>query len=428
MMLFLCRNHLSSLFPNPTPWFDLSQPKIIFSDIKAGNINALDDQHLRYIDQKAFHLKYEGSSIRELAKILSSKAKTETEKARIIYTWITNNIAYDVGMSLNNIDLVDVNPATVLKERKTICSGYANLYQALAQEMGLDVVIIEGTATGSSYIVGDTAINHAWNAVKIQDQWYLLDATWGAGTVTETQFRKKFNPYYFATPPEQFIFNHFPADSAWQLLANPYTRENFEDLPDVSPGFFQKNIDLVSHRKREIKMGNQSQIILSVPQKTTVVTALKKNNQNIPDHYNLVQKEGKTVTIQSTFPELGKYKLDIFANSTQSQDYVHILTYQITATSINSPFPKTSIKFQENEGYLYTPLTYQLPNHKMVEFKLKVQNAIDIQVLNTETNEWTQLTRLDDLFMEKLKVGDSPVKVVAQFPGDPRYWTLVEYN
>jgi len=64
----------------------------------------------------------------------------------------------------------------------------------------------------------------------------------------------------------------------------------------------------------------------------------------------------------------------------------------------------------------------------MVEFKLKVQNAIDIQVLNTETNEWTQLTRLDDLFMGKSKVGDSPVKVVAQFPGDPRYWTLVEYN
>ena len=237
-------------------------------------------------------------------------------------------------------------------ERQTICSGYANLYQALAKAMGLDAVIIAGTATGASYVVGDSEINHAWNAVKIDNQWYLLDATWGAGTVEENQFQQRFKSYYFATPPEQLIFSHFPANPVWQLLEQPYTREKFQALPDVSPQLFQQNIDFISHQNRAIAMSRPTEIILSVPPEVTVTTNLKNNQRSLPDQYNLVQRKGEEVIIQTAFPESGEYELKIFANSNQSETYPHILTYQITANYTDSPFPRTFAHFQENEGYL----------------------------------------------------------------------------
>lgn len=38
-----------------------------------------------------------------------------------------------------------------------------------------------GYKLGQSY--QNTKANHMWNAVLLEDQWYLLDACWGAGKV-----------------------------------------------------------------------------------------------------------------------------------------------------------------------------------------------------------------------------------------------------
>ncbi len=428
--VFLFRDHLSSFFPEQTPSFNLSQPDTLFnsSEIIGGKTDSLNADNFQNIDEKVFRLNYQGKSIQELANLLSSLAETEAEKARSIYTWIADDIAYDVEMSLGNLYFADVRATTVLETRQTICSGYANLYKALAKAMGLDAAIIEGTATGASYVVGESTINHAWNAVKIEGQWYLLDVTWGAGIVEDNQFQKRFNPYYFATPPEQLIFDHFPANGVWQLLETPYTQKEFQDLPTVSPALFEKNIDLVSHPKKAITIENSTEIILSVPEEIVVTTKLKKNDRPLSDQYNLIQRQGENVIIHTAFPEAGKYELEIFANAKQSETYPHILTYQITANYANAPFPETFLNFQENDGYLYSPLTGELTANQTVQFKLKVENAVDVQVIDVARNRWTKLTRLDNLFMGNVKVNNSLIAVVAQFPNDSRYWTLLQYN
>jgi uncharacterized protein (TIGR03000 family) len=41
---------------------------------------------------------------------------------------------------------------------------------------------------------------HAWNAVKLDGEWHLVDATWGAGGIKDKQFVKKFKDYYFLAP------------------------------------------------------------------------------------------------------------------------------------------------------------------------------------------------------------------------------------
>ncbi|WP_308253377.1 transglutaminase domain-containing protein [Geminocystis sp. GBBB08] len=142
----------------------------------------LQEKRFTSIDNTARNIQYNGNSVQELANILSQYADTEEEKARIIYTWITDNITYDVAaladLFENNI-YPDIKVETVLNTRSTICSGYANLYQQLAQYMGLKSVIVTGYAKGINYVVGDdNEVNHAWNAVKINQNWYIIDTTW----------------------------------------------------------------------------------------------------------------------------------------------------------------------------------------------------------------------------------------------------------
>lgn len=138
-------------------------------------IKSLDAGNL---DRNASSLIYNGTSVSELAQKLSQIVLTDAEKARAIYVWIANHIDYDVEMFYSG-QYRFVKPEEFLKTRQAICSGYAILYQALAKEMGLQSEIIPGTVKGVSYAVGQNDENHAWNAVKIDNAWYLVDVTCG---------------------------------------------------------------------------------------------------------------------------------------------------------------------------------------------------------------------------------------------------------
>ncbi|MGL5033217.1 MAG: transglutaminase domain-containing protein, partial [Microcystaceae cyanobacterium] len=307
-----------------------------------GKLENLGLENVQQLDAIAASLDYKGTSVQELALKLTAHAPTEAAKARIIYSWITQHIAYDVQMALTkNID--DLSPEGVLQRQQTICSGYANLYQAIAQAMGLEVVIIDGYSRSSAGLVGDDPeVNHAWNAVKINGNWYLLDATWGAGVVENQQFQQKFNPYYFATAPQQFVVNHFPRESKWQLFSPAYTRAQFDQLADTSPRFFQDQLQLVSHPQRSFQSNGNLAVLLEAPGSTLIAAQLKTNSgTELEKNYTLVQKKGSSVTVNVAFPAPGDYTLIIFSKQPGEETYRQAISYEIIANSASPTFPLT---------------------------------------------------------------------------------------
>lgn len=394
----------------------------------------LQDKRFIAIDNKARNIEYKGNSVQELANILSQYATTEEEKARIIYTWITHNISYDVGALKDLFEkniYPDVTVETVLNTRSTICSGYANLYQQLAQYMGLKSVIVTGYAKGINYVVGENnQVNHAWNAVKIDENWYLIDTTWGAGTVNDNIFSPEFNPYYFATKPEEFIYSHFPENSQWQLLNIPFSRSQFDTFADVSPDLFEYDIHLISHKNLKINTDNRLNITLKAPKNVVAIAKLKSAEKELSDNYTFVQKQGENIVVNTTFPEKGDYKLDIFAKpKDESNSYPLIVTYDITANNSSDKFPTTFKHFNDNNGYLESPLTANLNSNQQVYFKLKIDSATEVKILNKSNNKWQDLTRYGNVFTGNIEIENSgKIIVFAKFPQDSRYWALLEYN
>lgn len=385
------------------------------------------------IDRKAKNIQYSGNSVEELANILSSYATTEAEKARIIYTWITHNISYDVIALQNLFDrniYPDVKVETVLNTRSTICSGYANLYQQLAKYMGLKSIIVIGYAKGSDYAVGnDNQVNHAWNAVKIDDDWYLIDTTWGSGTVNDNVFNAQFNPYYFATKPQEFIYTHFPENTQWQLLQTPFSREQFDTFADVSPTLFQYDIKLISHKNLKINTDNRVNITLKAPKNVVAIAQLKSNQKPLPENYTLVQKQGENIIVNAGFPEEGNYQLEIFAKpKDDSNNYPLVVTYDISANNQSSKFPATFKHFIDNNGYVESPLMANLTPNQNTYFKLRIDSATAVKVVNKSTNQWHDLTRYGNVFTGNINVGNGDIIVYAKFPNDSRYWALLEYS
>jgi len=210
------------------------------------------------IDQEVRNLPAERQrSIAELTTALAGIAGSDREKTRALYIWITHNIAYDTDSYFRGIS-GPTDAEGTFRTRKSVCEGYAGLFAEIGTRLGLEVVKIHGYAKGWGYRNGidPGGTNHAWNAVRIDGEWHLFDATWGAGYVDGRDFLRSYKEFYFDTPPEEFIFTHYPEDADFQVLNDPVSRREFFRLPRLDGEAFGSGVDAVVV-KEQVESGRE---------------------------------------------------------------------------------------------------------------------------------------------------------------------------
>lgn len=123
--------------------------------------------------------------------------------------------------------------AYVLDTRKGICGGYSRLYKVMCDYAGLKCRVISGYAHDIDSIGLPIKASHAWNAVMFNNIWHLLDVTWGSGYLRSGKFSYAYDPYYFNTPPQWFIKDHYPEVESNTLLPFKTSVESFFSIPYV---------------------------------------------------------------------------------------------------------------------------------------------------------------------------------------------------
>lgn len=196
-----------------------------------------------------------------LATLLATPFTTDMEKARAVYSWICQNIRYNVNVYRplrfrppfvpEPIDTVtawksadEMVAQKVLRRRVAVCEGYARLFKTLCRYAGLEAVVINGyVRTNTDRSADRFRTNHTWNAVRIDSAWHLVDATWGAGYITyNDDFVQEQNDFYFLTSPAEMIRDHYPEDLQWTLLPQPPTLAEFRKMPFRSKSYIKYGI------------------------------------------------------------------------------------------------------------------------------------------------------------------------------------------
>ena len=194
-----------------------------------------------------------------LAKQLASLGKTDREKVRAIFRWITEHIDYNVmpfGQRKkiprqfynepddSNVALPPLNEriaAKILNTGVAFCEGYSRLFKTLCDHAGIKAEIIYGYARTNSN--RKFAVNHTWNSVYIDSSWYLLDVTWASGVVSYgNEYIRQYNDFYFLTPPAEFIRDHYPEDPQWTLLKDPPVYREFAQSPFRYSGYIKAGV------------------------------------------------------------------------------------------------------------------------------------------------------------------------------------------
>ena len=91
--------------------------------------------------------------------IFPLRGQTDYEKVKGIYEYLIHNTEYDLSCT-------DQSLIQVLLEGRGVCAGYARSMQYLLRELGVETL----------YVGND---EHAWNIVRIDGEYYHVDATQG---------------------------------------------------------------------------------------------------------------------------------------------------------------------------------------------------------------------------------------------------------
>jgi hypothetical protein len=199
---------------------------LTFSHLSAQNFAAIDEAARKVPFPK-------NQDVSALAAKLTEGLGTEKEKARAIYVWLTENISYDVRTAFDEDyeaeDVVAKQQArVVMKTKKAVCEGYANLFCELCAAAGLKA--LKATGNTKNMYGRIPRIGHAWNLVRADGEWGLVDATWGAGTVDDEaqKFVREFHDEFFFAAPAFMLKNHLPSDPLYQLAEQPLTLQQFK--------------------------------------------------------------------------------------------------------------------------------------------------------------------------------------------------------
>ncbi|MGN0558610.1 MAG: transglutaminase domain-containing protein, partial [Acutalibacteraceae bacterium] len=146
-------------------------PQLFYVDISQGysysvNYKNVTKLHLSYTTDNAAidEMKREFESLSQKYLSLISDEMTDFEKALVIHDAIVLNCEYDetLGKAENAF-----NAYGVFSNGVAVCQGYSYAYKYLLERLGIEC-----------HIVSSISMKHAWNIVKIDNDYYHVDVTW----------------------------------------------------------------------------------------------------------------------------------------------------------------------------------------------------------------------------------------------------------
>ncbi len=178
------------------------------------------DDPYQKIDARAKRYKPKTLDLEQIATDLTKNIDSELSRVRSLYSFVINYLDYDHEAYKNGNRRINQSSRDILERKRAVCWGYAQLFKELCTHAGIQAYTVSGY---SNLVQTDfSKPDHAWNVVRIKDEYYLMDVTWASNTLrTPDKFNKKFDVDYFLTPPDLFVINHYPILSFWQLLKCP---------------------------------------------------------------------------------------------------------------------------------------------------------------------------------------------------------------
>ncbi|MBX3192266.1 MAG: hypothetical protein KF819_35075 [Labilithrix sp.] len=265
-------------------------------------------------------------SIESVGKYIQEREPDPMSRVKALHDWVADRVAYDApAYAARNIPREAGDAQHVFRSRVGVCAGYAKLLAALGKVTGDEILYVVGDARSQDAPMEGES--HAWNAARIGAAWYLIDATWNAGSVNGASFQKRYQTEYLFTPPELFAVTHFPDAPKWQLLERPLSRVEFFRRPVLAPAFFAHGLELVAPDRSQVTTAGSIELSIKNPRGVFLLAdyAPKTGGARVECAGN------RHTTMRCDFPAAGTYDVRLYANHERYGTYAYAGAVQVNA-------------------------------------------------------------------------------------------------
>ena len=210
-----------------------------------------------------------------ISSIVTKPFEDKEEKARAIYSWIANNIEYDVKMAKSG-NVNKNSPTEVLQYRKAVGIGFASLFQDMCSSADIRCLTADGYLKNSAEQIGesDVEINHSWAVVQLgksPEEWYYVDPALASGTTDAAMktFTPAYTNAYFFPDKKRFNWQHFPDNEAWKLGEAPKTKKDFYALPVIKTAAYEFEITKFAPALGKVKTTPANAVVFTLSFRNT---------------------------------------------------------------------------------------------------------------------------------------------------------------
>lgn len=179
-------------------------------------------------------------NLEESKKIFEDSANKIIDKANTYSTeYLKEKYVHDTLIEMNKYDeneKLNQSAYSALVKGKTVCAGYSRAFQYIMNKLGITTY----------YIAGDSAGDHSWNIIELENEFYNVDLTWDDQKITTYR--------YFNVPDSVFSKTHIRKDlSIYMPVCRGTKYYNYETKIETTPiPEYEEDIEEPKREKEKI--------------------------------------------------------------------------------------------------------------------------------------------------------------------------------
>ena len=234
-----------------------------------GNLQ-LVDKSARFVNNTAG-----ASTVASLVQsYLCRPYRNDVQRLRAIFTWVSERIGWEEDYEIGEDGYVDTR--RVISQHRGCSQEIAYLVAEMCSAVGIHAEITRGyLKTPGELIEFDNAArpNHWWNAVIVDGEWRMLDASLANPThakrkLYSTVGSSAAETFFWLAKPMELCYTHVPLLPEQQHIVPPVPIEVLMALPTATPTYFRNNLGMADYCTSLVHLENleMAQVQVTVPE------------------------------------------------------------------------------------------------------------------------------------------------------------------
>ncbi|KAK9452254.1 uncharacterized protein V1518DRAFT_410745 [Limtongia smithiae] len=186
--------------------------------------------------------------------VLCRPYKSDIQRLRAIYIFCTERIIWHYGSAIDDeFEDVVYDAARIFQTKEANADEMAVCFQAMCNLVQIPCEIVRGYLRAPGEVVNwkSARMNHTWNAVVVDNEWRLVDASLASPThpkrslyTNDGAVGMMAEDFYFLAKPSELLFTHIPKYMEQEHVVPPAAHQVLLDLPSICPGMFRQQLYL----------------------------------------------------------------------------------------------------------------------------------------------------------------------------------------